>query len=84
MEAKPIRFQYNMDTVCVEAIYADGSKLSINCDAIETEYARNIYERSELDYLIYNAPAEYMSLVLSGKIEDYLRKYTDYSPLAEM
>ena len=81
MKGKPIRCRFNMDTVCVEATYPDGAKLSINCDAVETEYARNIYERSELDYLIYNAPVEYMSLVLSGEIENYLRKYTDYSPL---
>ena len=81
MKRKPIRCRFNMDTVCVEATYLDGSKLSINCDAVETEYARNIYEQSELDYLIYNAPVEYMSLVLSGEIENYLRKYTDYSPL---
>ena len=70
-----------MDTVSVETTFSDGSKLSINCDAVETEYARNFYERSELDYLIYNAPAEYINLVLSGEIENYLRKYTDYSPL---
>ena len=42
---------------------------------------RNLYERSALDYLIYNAPLEYLELVLSGEIEDYLRKYTDYSRL---
>ena len=81
MTANPISCQFNMDNVCVEAMYPDGSKLSINCDAVEMEYARNIYERSELDYLIYNAPAEYINLVLSGEIEEYLRKYTDYSPL---
>ena len=81
MTANPISCQFNMDTACVEAVYADGSRLSIDCDEIETKYARNMYERSELDYLIYNAPVEYMNLVLSGEIEDYLRKYTDYSPL---
>ena len=81
MEGKPISCLFNMDTICVEATYLDGSKLSINCDGVEAEYARNIYERSELDYLIYNAPAEYINLVLSGEIENYLRKYTDYSSL---
>ena len=42
---------------------------------------RNLYERSALDWLVYNAPLEYLELVLSGEIEDYLRKYTDYSRL---
>ena len=45
------------------------------------QLARNLYERSALDYLIYNAPLEYLELVLYGEIEDYLRKYTDYSRL---
>ena len=53
MKGKPISCRFNMDTVCVEATFSDGLKLSINCDAVETEYARNIYEQSELDYLIY-------------------------------
>ncbi len=42
---------------------------------------RNLYERSALDWLVYNAPLEYLELVLSGEIEDYLQKYTDYSRL---
>ena len=29
----------------------------------------------------YNAPLEYLELVLSGEIEGYLHKYTDYSRL---
>ena len=36
-----------------------------------------------MDYLIYNAPLEYLELVLSGEIEGYLRKCTDYSRLDE-
>ncbi len=81
MTTDPISCEYNMDTACVEAVYPDGTKLAIDCSAIEDTFARNIYEQTELDYLIYNAPAEYINLVLSGEIEDYLRKYTDYSPL---
>lgn len=42
---------------------------------------RNMYERSALNYLIYNAPMEYVELFLSGEIEEYLRKCTDYSRL---
>ena len=54
---------------------------AVDCIAVEDQLARNLYERSALDYLIYNAPLEYLELVLSGEIEDYLRKYTDYSRL---
>ena len=81
MNAQPILCQFNMDTSCVEALYPDHSKLSIDCDLIEEMYAHNIYERSELDYLIYNSPEEYINLILSGDLAEYLRKYTDYSPL---
>ncbi len=45
---------YNMDTSCVELRFADGSILSIDCTAVENEVAENRFERSELDYLIYN------------------------------
>ena len=58
--------------------------VSINCDTVEAEYANNMYEVSELDYLIYNEPLSYAELLLSGKIEEYLRNNTDYTPLSEM
>lgn len=42
-----------MDTVCVELKFADGSIISIDCIAVENEVAKNMYQQSELDYLIY-------------------------------
>ncbi len=49
--------EFNMDTVCVELKFADGSMISIDCTAVEDEVAKNMYQRSELDYLmIYNDP----------------------------
>ena len=51
--------EFNIDTACVELKYADGSMISIDTIALENEVADNMYERSELDWLIYNAPAEY-------------------------
>lgn len=42
------------------------SMIAIDTIAVENEVARNMYERSELDYLIYNAPLEYAGLVLNG------------------
>ena len=53
---KLIRCEFNTDTVCVELKFSDGSMIAIDTIAVENEVADNIYERSELDYLIYNAP----------------------------
>ena len=49
--------------------------------AVENEVARNMYERSELDYLIYNAPLEYADLILNGNPETYLKTVTEYKNL---
>ena len=48
--------EFNMDTACVELKFADGSIISIDCIAVENEIADNMYQRSTLDYLIYNDP----------------------------
>lgn len=76
--------EFNVDTACVEVILIDGSMVSIDCDVVEAEYARNMYEASALDYLIYNEPLSYVELLLSGRIEEYLRNSTDYTPLSDM
>ena len=76
--------EFNIDTACVEVNLNDGSMVSIDCDAVEDEYASNMYEVSELDYLIYNEPMSYVRLLLSGKIEEYLQNNTDYTPLSDM
>lgn len=76
--------EFNIDTACVEVKLIDGSTVSIDCDTVENEYANNMYEVSELDYLIYNEPISYVRLLLSGKLADYLRNSTDYTPLSEM
>ena len=49
---------YNMDNCCIKLKFSDGSMIAIGTIAVENEIARNIYERSELDYLIYNAPVD--------------------------
>lgn len=54
MEKKVLSCEFNMDTGCVEVKYADGSMIAINCTKVENEVARNMYEASELDWLIYN------------------------------
>ncbi len=76
--------EFNIDTACVEVKLADGSMVSIDCDTVENEYARNMYEVSELNFLIYNEPISYVRLLLNGKIEEYLRNNTDYTTLSDM
>ena len=76
-------FEFNIDTACVEVKLTDGSMVSIDCDAVEDEYARNMYEVSELDYLICNEPMSYVRLLLSGKMKEYLRSSTNYTPLSD-
>ena len=72
---------FNMDTGCVELRYSDGSLYSIDCTAGENDVARNMYERSELAYLIYNDPVAYADLILNGDPEVYLKTVTEYKPL---
>ena len=55
--------EFNMDTACVELKFANGSMIAIDTIAVENEVADNIYQRSELDWLIYNDPAAYADLV---------------------
>ena len=76
--------EFNIDTACVELKLTDGSMVSIDCDAVENGYARNMYEVSELNFLIYNEPISYVRLLLNGKIEEYLRNNTDYTTLSDM
>ena len=40
-----------------------------------------MYQRSELDWLIYNDPASYAEMVLNGDPELYLKTVTKYEPL---
>ncbi len=79
-----ISCEFNIDTACVEVKLTDGSVVSIDCIAVENEYVNNMYETSELDFLIYNEPMSYVRLLLSGKMEEFLRNNTDYTTLSDM
>ena len=70
---KLILCEFNMDTACVELKFTDGSMIAIDTIAVENEVVDNMYQRSELDWLIYNKPLEYAQLVLDGDLEGYLR-----------
>ena len=70
-----ISCEFNMDTACVELKFASGSMIAIDTIAVENEVADNMYQRSELDYLIYNDPIGYADLILNGDPEIYLNYY---------
>ena len=72
---------FNMDTACMELKFDDGSMIAIDTIAVENEVADNMYQRSELDYLIYNDPVAYAELILNGDPEAYLKTVTEYKPL---
>ena len=71
---------FNIDTACVELKFDDGSMIAIDTIAAENEVADNMYQRSELDYLIYNDPVAYAELILRGDPEKYLKAVTEYKP----
>ena len=73
-----ISCEFNMDTVCVELKYSDGSMIAIDTIAVENEVADNMYQRSELDWLIYNKPLEYAQLVLGEGLERYIQGVTEH------
>ena len=77
---KILSCEFNIDTACVELKLADGTKISIDCTAVENKVADNMYQRSELDWLIYNAPLEYADLILNGDPEKYLKTVTVNKP----
>lgn len=70
---KILSCEFNLDTACVELRLDDGALLSIDCTAVENEVANSMYQRSELDWLIYNDPLAYAELILDGDIANYLK-----------
>lgn len=70
---KILKCEYNMDTAYVELIFDDGTMIAIDTIAVENEVVDNMYQRSELDWLIYNKPLEYAQLVLESGLEEYVR-----------
>ena len=78
---KLISCEFNFDTVCVELRFSDGSMIAIDTIAVENEIADSMYQRSELDYLLYNDPIAYAELMLNGDPETYLKTVTEYKLL---
>ena len=71
---------YDMDTNKVFAWQSDRNIVAIDCTAVENVEAENLYQRSELDYLIWNDPTAYADLILNGDPQKYLRAVTVYHP----
>ena len=65
----------------MELCLEDGTLLFINCTAVKSEVANSMYQRSELDWLIYNDPLAYVELILNGEPELYLKAVTEYESL---
>lgn len=77
---KVISCEFNIDTACMEVKYTDGSMIAIDSTLVEAEVARNMFESSELEWLVYNAPVDYVNLLLHGDVREYLRNLTEYHP----
>ena len=69
--------EFNFDTVCVELKFSGGTIIAIDTIAVKNEVADNMYQQSELDYLIYNDPIAYADLILNGNPEAYLKEVTE-------
>lgn len=74
---KILSCEFNLDTACVELRLENGTSLSIDCTAVENEVANSMYQRSELDWLIYNDPLAYAELILNGEPGLYLKVVTE-------
>ena len=74
---KILSCEFNLDTACVELRLSDGTLLSIDCTAVENEVANSMYQRSELDWLLYNDPLAYVELILNSDAELYLKAVTE-------
>ena len=78
---KILSCEFNLDTAFVELRLDDGTLIAIDCTAVENEMANSMYQRTELDWLIYNDPPAYAELILNGDPELYLKAVTKKAPL---
>lgn len=66
--------EFNIDTACVELRYAGGGNINIYCPGVEDSFDTTLAMRTEIDWLIYNAPLEYARMMLDRTLERYLRE----------
>ncbi len=74
---KLITCEFNMDSGCVEMRFNDGTALDIDCTVVESKYAHTVRQKTELDWLVYNAPLEYAQLVLSKRVQEYFHTISE-------
>ena len=77
---KILSCEFNLDTAFVELRLDDETLIPIDCTAVENEVANSMYQRSELDWLIYNDPLAYAELILNGEPELNLKTVTKIVP----
>lgn len=72
---KLISCEFNIDSGNVECRFSDGAMFAIICEAVEdsVEAIASPKVRSELDWLVYEAPKDYVRLVLTDELDDYLK-----------
>ena len=80
---KLLSCRFSMDNNRVEARFADGTTLAIDCIAVEDEYGNAPAQRAELDWLLYNKPLEYAQMVLRWEMERYLSLGCDHGRLED-
>ena len=82
---KLLSCEFNIDTGNVECRFADGTMISIDCDVVEDTIDGTlpfVRVRTELDWLIYNAPREYVQLVLNGGLNADLKNSKESSGIS--
>lgn len=70
--------EFNIDTNMVEMDTIDDVKIYVDCDRVEDEYGITVRHRSNLDYLLYNHTVDYVNLLLSGQMKDYLDEAAEF------
>ena len=64
-----ISCKFNIDIACMELKYSDETMIFIDTIAVENEFVDNMYQRSELDWLIRNKSLEYAQLILGEDLQ---------------
>ena len=67
--------EYNIDNGRLEMEDISGNQYWIDVYEVEDECADNMYQRSMLDYLLYNEPMKYVNLLLEGKLREYVHRH---------
>ncbi len=76
-----ISCEFNIDTACVEIRFSDGTSMRIYTPSVDAALDITIRQQAEVDWLIYNDPATYVNLVLSGNLESYAKNMAGFHSL---